>query len=106
MKYIAADHPDYDIIKGVEPQHEKTDEGYGMAYKNVHARNALYKDACDVMAEKLTEIAAMDHVIRANESVQYQAAALIFSTAPRTRYPHELAVRIGGRVYVVAEMPA
>lgn len=105
VKYIAIDEPSYIALGWVKARMGMTDEDYGMSAPITYARNATYNNALDVMAEKLREIAAMNHVIRSNMSVMYEAAAIIFTHAKRAEYPQEVTVRIGGRVHTVREMP-
>ena len=104
MKYIAVDQPAYLAMNDYKGQRPTTDEEISITDTIVVAKGATYKDACEAMAERLTEVANMDHVIRANESVTYQAAALIFANAPRARYPQDIAFRISGRCHSVQEM--
>lgn len=104
MKYIAVDQPAYLAMNDYKGQRPTTDEDISITDTIVVAKNADYANACAAMADRMTEIANMDHVIRANESVTYQAAALIFANAPRARYPQDIAFRISGRCHSVQEM--
>lgn len=105
VAYIAQDRPDYEVLKDVEAQHERTDEAYGMAMGHTWARHATYENACDVVAEKLREFSTYEGIVRSNESLMYQGAALIFDSAKRAQHPRNLSVQLGGRVYSVTEMP-
>lgn len=104
FKYLAIDEPAYMAMKNGGPA-PTTDEEMGMTDRIVYARNATYANACDTMADKLREIAAMDHIIRSNMSVLYEAAAIIFTHAKRAQYPQEISIRISGRVHTVRETP-
>lgn len=104
VKYDAVDEPAYQALRWEKERAGMTDEDYAMSAAIPLVRDVRYNAACDAMVEELRTISNMRHVTDDNMSVIYQAAALIFETAKRARFPQEISFRISGRVYSVREV--